>query len=509
MATRFSGGSIEVKLAGDAKESRPVADPDSPFCVAVIGDFSGRGNRGVVETRGALSARRAYPIDRDNFSEVMSQLKVALDLPIIGKNSPPVTLHIADLDDFHPDRLFDNLEIFTPFKAIRRGLKDPAAFVASEKQSDPSPHPSGPPASQRAPEQTGNLLDQIIDATDDESPKGKSRPPSDLEEFVRQVVKPHLEPKPNPLQAEIMAKTDAAIGELMRKILHAADFQALEAAWRGLYFLVSQLETNESLKLFLIDISKAELAADLHEPDEITSTGLYKLLVKQTAASGNEEPWSVLTGNFTFDRTRGDAEVLARMAKLAQATGAPFIAAAHPRFLGCESLAATPDPDDWSPPTDDEGHRLCETVRKLPEASFLGLALPRFLLRLPYGKNTDPVERLDFEEMGSTAGHEEYLWGNPSYACVYLLAQAFTEQGWDFRPGIVQDINGLPLHIYKEQGESRAKPCAEAILSVRAAEAILNQGLMPLLSFVHRDVVRLARFQSWADPSTELFGRWS
>ena len=110
--------------------------------------------------------------------------------------------------------------------------------------------------------------------------------------------------------------------------------------------------------------------------------------------------------------------------------------------------------------------------------------------------------------MAATPAHEEYLWGNPSYACVYLLAQAFTQQGWNFRPGIVQEINGLPLHIYKERGESRAKPCAEATLSVRAAEAILNQGLMPLLSFIHQDVLRLARFQSWANPPTELFGRW-
>jgi type VI secretion system protein ImpC len=507
MATRSSGGSIEVKLASDTKESRPVADPDAPFRVAVIGDFSGRGNRGV-ETRGALSNRRAYLIDRDNFSEVMSQLKVEIHLAIFGKNSAPVTLHIAALDDFHPDRLFDNLEVFTPFKEIRHGLQDPATFAAMEKKLAPSTRPSGPAASQRAAEQTGNLLDQIIDATADQSPQSQSRPPSDLDEFVREIVKPHIEPKPNPMQAELMAKTDAAIGELMRKILHDIDFQALEAAWRGLHFLISQLETDENLKLFVIDISKAELAADLLEPNEITSTGFYKLLVKQTAEIEAEEPWAVLAGNFTFDRTRGDAEVLGRVAKLAQATGAPFIAAAHPRFLGCESLAATPDPDEWSLPADDEGQRLCETLRKSPEASFLGLALPRFLLRLPYGKDTDPIERLDFEEMAATPAHEEYLWGNPCYACIYLLAQAFTQQGWNLRPGMIQEITGLPLHIYKEHGESRAKPCAEAILSMRAAEVMLNQGLMPLLSFVHQDVVRLARFQSWANPRTALFGRW-
>ena len=504
MATRFTGGSIDVRIASDAKECRSVADSNTPFCVAVIGDFSGRTNRGIA-TRGDLSSRPVYRVDRDNFSEVMSQLKVEIRLATFGRNSPPVTVHIAALDDFHPDRLFDNLEIFAPFKEIRQGLKDPAAFAAMEKPLGPA---SRPPATPAAPKQTGNLLDQIVEVTDDKSAQSRF-PLSDLDEFIREVVTRHSEPKPHPLQAELMAKTDAAIGEVMRKILHDADFQAVEAAWRGLHFLVSQLETNESLKLFLIDISKAELAADLREPDEITSMGRYKLLLKHTAESGEEEAWAVLAGNFTFERTPGDAKVLGRIAKLAQAIGAPFIAAAHSRFVGCDSIAATPDPDDWSVPADDEVHRLCESVRKLPEASFLGLALPRFLLRLPYGKDTDPVERLDFEEVADIPAHEEYLWGNPCYACIYLLAQAFTQQGWNFRPGAVQEINGLPLHVYKEHGESRAKPCAEALLSMRAAEAMLNQGLMPLLSLAHQDVVRLARFQSWSDPPTRLCGRWS
>lgn len=507
MATRFTGGSIEVKLGREMKETQPVTEADVPFRVAVIGDFSGSGNRGG-ETRGVLRNRRAHPIDRDNFSAVMAELKVELGLRILGKNSPPITLHIAELDDFHPDRLFDKLEIFAPLRDIRSGLKDPTAFAAVEKRLGPAVSPSAPPAPQQAPEPAGSLLDQIINATED-APASKSRPPSDLDQFVREVVKPHVVPKANPMQAELVAKTNAAIGELMRKILHDADFQALEAAWRGLYFLVSQLETNENLKLFLIDMSKAELAADLLEADEVTSAGLYKLLVNETAETGAEKPWAVLAGDFMFHPTPADAEALSRIGTLAQAMGAPFITAAHARFLGCDSLAATPDPDDWTLAADDEGHRRCEAARKLPQAAFLGLALPRFLLRLPYGKDTDPIERIDFEEMASPPAHEEYLWGNPCYACVYLLGLAFTQQGWNFHPGMAQEINGLPLHIYKEQGESRAKPCAEATLTVRAAEAILDRGLMPLLSFIHQDVVRLARFQSWADPPTRLLGRWS
>jgi type VI secretion system ImpC/EvpB family protein len=271
---------------------------------------------------------------------------------------------------------------------------------------------------------------------------------------------------------------------------------------------VSQLETDENLKLCLLDISKAELAADLSATDDISTTGIYKLLVKEAAALGNRKSWAALAGNFTFDRTPEDVASLGRLAKLAKAAGAPFIAAAHPHLLECDSLAETPDPDDWRLSTDDSTREAWAALRKLPEAAFIGLALPRFLLRLPYGKETEPLERFDFEEIETAPRHEEYLWVNPSYACVYLIAQAFSHYGWNFRPGMIQEIGGLPLHVYKDQGESRVKPCAEALLTQRAAEAILDHGLMPLLSFLNQDHVRLARFQSIADPLSPLLGRW-
>ena len=96
--------------------------------------------------------------------------------------------------------------------------------------------------------------------------------------------------------------------------------------------------------------------------------------------------------------------------------------------------------------------RAWEALRKLPEASYLGLALPRFLLRLPYGADTDPTERFAFEEMDARPEHDHYLWGNPALACAYLLAQAFSQDGWDLRPGVVQEIESLPLHVYREAG---------------------------------------------------------
>jgi type VI secretion system protein ImpC len=144
----------------------------------------------------------------------------------------------------------------------------------------------------------------------------------------------------------------------------------------------------------------------------------------------------------------------------------------------------------------------------LPEARYLGLILPRFLLRLPYGKEVSSTEQFEFEETATGFKHESYLWGNPAIIYGCLIAEAYARYGWGMRLGIFQDIEGLPLHSYDDQGEKEVKPCAEVLLTERALEPILEKGLMPLLSFQGRDAVRLANFRSLAHPASPLAGRW-
>jgi len=293
----------------------------------------------------------------------------------------------------------------------------------------------------------------------------------------------------------------------MRTILHHRDFQALEAGWRALHLLVQRLETGTELQLYLLDVSRDELGADLERARDLSATGTYQVLVERTVGTPGGRPWAVLVGNYTFDRTVRDVAFLSRMAKIARAARAPFLAASSPHVLGCRSLAETPDPANWQPPSAGEAE-LWNALRELAEASYLGLALPRFLLRLPYGKATEPLEEFPFEELPDGSPHEDSLWGNPAFACACLLGWAFTAHGWELRPGVFQEIDGLPLHVYQEHGESRAKPCAEALLTFRAAEIILDTGLMPLLSIRGRDAVRLGRFQSLRSPAARLEGRW-
>ena len=204
--------------------------------------------------------------------------------------------------------------------------------------------------------------------------------------------------------------------------------------------------------------------------------------MEKTVGTPGAEPWAVLAGNYTFDASREDAELLARMAKVGAAAGAPFIAGASPSVLGCDSIADLPDRRKWTKQPAPEIAAAWKALRGRGEASYLGLALPRFLIRLPYGKETESTERFDYEEIPDTSAHDDYLWTNPTFAAALLLGQTFTEEGWEFRPGSLAEITGLPIHIYTQDGESRTKPCAEVLMTQTAAEEMMEKGFMPLIS---------------------------
>ncbi len=502
-------GKPEFNLVSDMEKALEAPDPQDPFRILVLGDFSGRASRGIAPSDAGWTNQRPIRVDRDNFDAVMAKLGIGLTLPAPGKAASLVSIRFSGLEDFHPDHLYERLDVFQALKDARESIEDPATFAAVagalKGQKSSSEAPAQPKESEPV---SGDLLDQIISQTPQEPVKAGGAPPSEWQSFPQDIVRPHLVSGPHPRQVEMTAAGDAAAGELMRMILHQPDVMSLEAAWKGLHFLVFRLETDAQLKVYLLDISKAELAADLRASENLRSSGLYRLLVEQTMETPGAEPWAVLIGNYYFEKSLADIDFLSRIAKIARASGAPFIAAASDKMVCRTLLAKTPDPDDRGQSANPGEVRAWQTLRELPEAAYLGLVLPRFLLRLPYGADTEPVEAFDFEEMPSSLDHEACLWGNSAFACALLLGQAFSLNGWRLRPGDPLEISNLPLYLRKDDAGSKLLPCAETLLTQRAAETILDAGLMPLLSFLNQDIVRLARFQAIAAPLCRLAGRW-
>ena len=286
-----------------------------------------------------------------------------------------------------------------------------------------------------------------------------------------------------------LAEIEKTLGDLMRSVLHHPAFQALEATWRGLGFLVERLQPDRRIQIYLMDLSKEELATDL-SPAEPEQSVLYRAVAEPERLGCGGQAWSVIAGDYAFQPSLEDGRLLGRLARLAARAGAPFVS----------EFAAEP----MAP----EAEQTWRELRAMPEAAWVGLALPRFLLRLPYGERAEPVATFRFEEMSAPPRHAEYLWGNPCYACVYLLGRTFERWGWRMQPGLITEIEDIPMHVYEEEGQLKIKPCAELLLSETAIQEALGMGLMPLLSVPGQGVVRLARFQSIADPPGPLAGPW-
>ncbi len=472
MPRTSSLASVQIDVGEQPEKLQPI-DDDTPFRILVAGDFSG----------GAGRVRKPIEIDRDNFDQVLAVIAPELRLSFGGQ---PVSVQFRELDDFHPDRLFERLEPFRALRDLRAKLSDKATFAATAARFAPAPPPEARAAGAGAPDPQqkmsgADLLAEMMGQP--AAPAAPARAPekSAWDQMLHDMVAPYAEPKPDVRQPEWIARTDAAITGEMRGLLHSRAFQELESAWRGLYFMVRRLETGENLKIFVWDMPKKELAtAD-------GQAALKRVAVDEAVGTPGGVPWAVIAGVYWFGQE--DEAALLQIASIARRARAPFLSGVASEIVGL--------------------NKVFQTLRASPDARFVGLALPRFLLRLPYGAKTDSTERFDFEEMPEPSEHERYLWGNPAIACAYLLGEAFSRSGWRMRPGQVSEITGLPAHVYKSNGDTELKPCAEVLLTEEAAVLLMDEGFIPLASIKGADRVRVVSFQSFAKPATPLAGAWS
>lgn len=520
MAKGISFGSTFVGKTAGAEEliSERLAakgSTDSPMRILILGDFRGqtRGNENVA------APPKPAMIDRDNLDEVLARFKPSVRLDGIHPDGSAVEIAFSELDDFHPDRLYRDLPLFEKLRDTRDRLEDQSTFAAAaaevrgwaevqsiarpNKAADetaPASETSAPPASISGE----NLLDQLIEQSEG-SPKqqGTGSRSSVFDLLLEKVAGPYRIAADDPDKQPLLDLVDALAADRLRTILHDARYQTLEAAWRSLDFLVRRIETDANLKLFVADLPKRALAGDLETVDSLKASQFYKLLADIPAGS---PPWTMVVGNYSFNSSREDVELLGRIAQIAAAARAPFIAAAGPAVFGCPAPQDRPDPDDWDEPGSDS-QQMWQQLRNLPAASSLGLVAPRFLLRQTYGPEANATEELQFVEL-PTAEHAGFLWGNGAFVAACLVAQAFSRSGWQLSDDLGHDIDDLPVHVYDRDGEPTVKPCAEALLGDRAVERILDFGIMPLQSFADRGTVRLARLQSLADPPAALAGRW-
>ncbi len=306
---------------------------------------------------------------------------------------------------------------------------------------------------------------------------------------------------------EMIAEIDKRLTEQVNKILHNEEFQKLEGAWRGLHHLVNNTETDEMLKIRVMNISKKELHKTLKKFKGTAwdQSPIFKLLYEQEYGQFGGEPYGCLVGDYHFDQSPPDVELLGEMAKISASIHAPFIAGAAPTVMQMDSWQELSNPRDLTKIFQTPEYAAWNSLRESDDAKYISLAMPRFLSRLPYGSATDPVEEFDFEEDTDSADHNHYTWANAAYAMAVNINRSFKEYGWCSRIRGIESggaVEGLPAHTFPtDDGGVDMKCPTEIAISDRREAELAKNGFMPLVHKKNTDFAAFIGAQSLQKPA--------
>ncbi len=304
----------------------------------------------------------------------------------------------------------------------------------------------------------------------------------------------------------MIAAIDAKLTEQVNLILHHEDFQKLESAWRGLHHLVNNTETDEMLKIRVMNVSKQELGKTLkrYKGTAWDQSPLFKRVYEEEYGQFGGEPFGCLVGDYQFDHTPPDVELLGEMAKIAAAAHAPFIAAAAPTVMQMESWQELANPRDLTKIFQTPEYAAWRSLRESDDARYLAMCMPRFLGRLPYGAKTSPVDEFDFEEDTSGAQHDKYSWCNAAYAMAVNINRSFKLYGWCSRIRGIESggsVEGLPSHTFPtDDGGIDMKCPTEIAISDRREAELSKNGFLAMIHRKNSDFAAFIGAQSLQKP---------
>ncbi|QWV98599.1 type VI secretion system contractile sheath large subunit [Geomonas nitrogeniifigens] len=300
-----------------------------------------------------------------------------------------------------------------------------------------------------------------------------------------------------------IAEIDRLINDQVNEIIHHAEFQKLEASWRGLTYLVHQAETGTNLKIRVLNASKQELAKDMEKAAEFDQSTLFKKVYEEEFGSFGGASYGCLVGDYEFGNTPQDLSLLTRMSEVAAAAHAPLITSAASTLLGVESYAGLDGPRDLAKVFQGADYARWRSFRMSEDAKYVALCLPHVLMRLPYGPDSDPVESFQLEEV--TGGdHAKYLWGNAAYCLAGRITDAFSRYGWT---AAIRGVEGggavadLPIHTFDTgEGELAAKCPTEIAITDRREKELADLGFVPLVHCKGTDMAAFFSVQSVHKP---------
>jgi type VI secretion system protein ImpC len=305
----------------------------------------------------------------------------------------------------------------------------------------------------------------------------------------------------------MIAAIDRKLSEQVNAILHHEDFQKLESAWRGLHYMVSNTETDESLKIRVMPISKQELGKTLkrYKGTAWDQSPIFKKLYEEEYGQFGGEPFGALVGDYHFDHSPPDVELLGEMAKVAASAHAPFITGAAPTVMQMDSWNELANPRDLTKIFTTPEYAGWRSLRESDDARYLAMCMPRFLGRLPYGAKTSPVDAFDFEEDTVGADHDKYAWCNAAYAMATNINRSFKEYGWCSRIRGVESggaVQNLPTHTFPtDDGGVDMKCPTEIAISDRREAELSKNGFLAMIHRKNSDFAAFIGAQSLQKPT--------
>ena len=305
----------------------------------------------------------------------------------------------------------------------------------------------------------------------------------------------------------IIKALDDKLTAQINQIIHHADFQQMEGAWRGLSYLVNNTETDEKLKIRVLNISKKDLSKMFSKYSGVAwdQSPLFKQVYEQEFGQLGGHPYGCLVGDYQFDNSSPDVDLLKGMAQIAAASHAPFITAPKPSLFQMESWQELSDPRDLTKKFQTPEYAAWRSFRASEDSRYVGMAMPRFLARLPYGAQTNPVDGFAFEEEASGGDHTKYTWANAAYAMAANINRSFKQYGWCTSIRGVESggaVANLPTHAFKtDDGGVDIRCPTEIGISDRREAELAKNGLMPLVHRKNSDTAAFIGAQSLHQPA--------
>ena len=354
-----------------------------------------------------------------------------------------------------------------------------------------------------------SLLDQIVSSGRfNRDAQSLERGKDLVKEFVTQVLDGQMALSKD-AEATIsarLAQIDRLISLQLNEVIHHPAFQKLEATWRGIKYLLDQSETNDMLKIKILNVSKKDLLRDLQRAPEFDQSALFKKAYEEEFGVFGGAPFAALVGDYEFGRGPEDIELLEKISQVASAAHAPFLSAASPELLNLGDFTQLGAPRDMSKIFDSTEYAKWKSFRQSDDSRYVALTLPHILMRDPYGKDTKQIEAFNYEEGVDGRDHSKYLWGNAAFGLAARLTNSFAKYGWCASIRGVENgglVEGLTAHNFRtDEGDIALKCPTEVAVTDRREKELADQGFVPLVHCKGTDYAAFFSVQTVNKPKT-------